>query len=136
MALLCWDESYSVRIKELDRQHRKIVEGINRLHDSLKLGGGKEETVLLLTELRTHMQEHFQTEEGYLKANDYADFSDHCEQHQFFLHRLNELEERLKKRRSVKSALTLVQQLNQQQVEHVREHDQSYTKRLVEKGVL
>ena len=42
MSLITWDESLSVNVAEIDRQHQKRVAMINELHDAMKSGKGKE----------------------------------------------------------------------------------------------
>jgi hemerythrin len=35
MAFITWNDSMSVRIAEIDKQHQCLIEHVNRLHDSI-----------------------------------------------------------------------------------------------------
>jgi len=42
MALMTWKADYSVNIKQIDDQHKKLIELINTLHDAMAKGHAKE----------------------------------------------------------------------------------------------
>lgn len=42
MALFVWSDKYSVNINEIDNQHKKLVDILSSLHDSMKAGKGSE----------------------------------------------------------------------------------------------
>ena len=81
MVLIEWSESYSVHIKEIDDQHKKLIEIINRLHDSMKAGKGKEAISGILSELIDYTGYHFRTEEDLFQQYGYPDFVKHKEEH-------------------------------------------------------
>ncbi len=41
IALINWNQSYSVQVKEIDIQHQRLVEMLNQLHELMKAGQGK-----------------------------------------------------------------------------------------------
>jgi hemerythrin len=43
MALLPWNQGFSVSIKKFDDQHKQLVNLINQLHGAMKVGKGREE---------------------------------------------------------------------------------------------
>ncbi|MFA3782378.1 bacteriohemerythrin [Melioribacteraceae bacterium 4301-Me] len=81
MAFIQWDEKYSVNVKTLDNQHKRLVELINTLHDSMKLGKGKELLSYVLDELVNYTVYHFQSEERLFEKYNYPDSLTHKFQH-------------------------------------------------------
>jgi len=41
MALVTWDQSYSVSVRRMDEQHQKLFALINALHDAMRQGKGQ-----------------------------------------------------------------------------------------------
>jgi hemerythrin-like metal-binding protein len=81
MALINWNETYSVKIKEIDTQHKKLVDLINLLHDSMKGGKGREQVEPILTELVNYTAYHFSFEEKLFGQHNYPDTKIHIRQH-------------------------------------------------------
>ena len=81
MALLTWNDSYSVKVKEIDKQHQKLVELINLLHDGMKSGKGKEVLGGILTELVNYTVYHFGYEEKLFEKYVYPETIIHKRQH-------------------------------------------------------
>ena len=42
MALITWDESYSVKVSMCDEDHKKLFSLLNTLHDAMKAGHGSQ----------------------------------------------------------------------------------------------
>ena len=42
MALINWNDSFSVNVAVIDQQHKKLVDMINDLNDAMKQGKGKD----------------------------------------------------------------------------------------------
>ena len=51
MSLIQWNNNYSVKIEKLDKQHKILIGIINKLHNSMKEGKGKEILSEVLKEL-------------------------------------------------------------------------------------
>jgi hemerythrin len=81
MALLTWNNSYSVKIKEFDEQHKKLVDMINHLHDSMKQGKGSDALGPILKSLAAYTQTHFASEERLMKQHGYPDYEAHKKEH-------------------------------------------------------
>lgn len=91
MARIVWDESFSVKVAEIDEQHRHWIEIINKLHDSImsKEVGGRL-TGRILAEMRDYASFHFTFEEDYLRQIAFPGLSKHRHEHQFFLKTIEE----------------------------------------------
>ena len=81
MALLNWSESYSVGIREIDSQHKKLIDLINSLHEGMKTGKGKELLGGILNELAAYTVYHFGFEEKLFAEFGYPETIIHKRQH-------------------------------------------------------
>ena len=81
MVFIEWVESYSVNIKEIDDQHKKLIGILNRAHDAMKAGKGKKAISTLLSELIDYTGYHFRTEEDLFQKYGYPDLIKHKEEH-------------------------------------------------------
>ncbi|MDI6729156.1 MAG: bacteriohemerythrin [Thermodesulfovibrionales bacterium] len=81
MALFVWSDKYSVNINEIDSQHKKLVDMLNSLHDSMKAGKGNEVLGKTLTELIQYVGTHFATEERLLSTHGYPELNVHKSEH-------------------------------------------------------
>ncbi|WP_298684569.1 bacteriohemerythrin [uncultured Methanomethylovorans sp.] len=87
MRLITWSEKYSMNIKEIDDQHKKLVEMINELHDTMKQAKSKETSLIVINELVAYTQYHFSTEEKYMKQFGYSDHVSHKKEHEKFVYK-------------------------------------------------
>ncbi len=90
MALIDWDDSFSVHVKEIDGEHRKIVEMINELHDAMHRKRGKEALTGILHGLIDYAATHFKTEEKYFAEFGYPDAKMHESEHAEFAGKIAE----------------------------------------------
>ena len=79
-----WDESFSVGVEVLDKQHKQIVEIINRLIDEPKEGFDSDEVAKILDDLTKFVHYHFQTEEQLLAEHGYPELKTQQEEHKEF----------------------------------------------------
>lgn len=92
MALFVWSDKYSVNIKEIDEQHKKLVDMLNELHDAMKSGKGKEIVGKTLTELIKYAGTHFANEERLMTAHGYPEYNAHKAEHTKFTLKVSELQ--------------------------------------------
>lgn len=85
MSLLKWKTEYSVGVQEIDNQHKKLVELINKLFDVMKQGRANAVLGQILNELSSYAFSHFKTKEKYFKLFDYVEAEKHREIHQTFV---------------------------------------------------
>lgn len=82
MTLLEWKTSYSVGVPQLDRQHKGLVDLINRLQTADHDGDVMPE---VFEALRAYVRDHFRTEEALLERAGYPDLAEHRREHQVFV---------------------------------------------------
>lgn len=80
LPLMSWDDSLHVS-EEIDRQHQKLLEILNRLHRSQVDGKGNDTLRDVLKELVTYTVEHFDYEEKMLEEAGYPQLPAHKESH-------------------------------------------------------
>lgn len=86
-----WSGEFEVGVELIDRQHRELIDRINRLMSGIREGRGREETSGLMRFLQEYVVEHFKAEEGFMLRNHYADYAEHKELHDTFIADLEEL---------------------------------------------
>ena len=90
MALIQWDDSLSVSVVEIDKQHQKLLALINDLHDAMKQGKGKDILAKIIGELCNYAGNHFATEEEYFDKFGYPAAASHKLEHINFVKKVSE----------------------------------------------
>ena len=91
-----WNETFSVKIAEIDDQHKKLFEigeNINQLlkdHDGID---SFDEIMDLIADLLSYTKYHFEEEEKLLVAHNYPELEAHVDEHNKFIDYLENLDE-------------------------------------------
>lgn len=85
MALVTWEDRYNVGVREIDEQHRHLVDILNQLHDAMREGRGKAVLGDIITETLSYTRTHFATEERLFDRHSYAKAADHRKEHEEFV---------------------------------------------------
>ncbi len=91
MLKLEWTPSMETGIDVVDRQHRELVEQVNRLVEAMRAGKGRKVVGEILSFLGRYAVEHFQTEEKIMEQGGYPDLDKHREVHEAFKKDFGEL---------------------------------------------
>lgn len=125
MQLFSWSEIYKTGIPEIDEQHKKLVSLANQLHYSIQRN--KEFDVIKKTvyEVVDYTQQHFSTEEEYIKKNNPDEFEHHHKQHQDLINRMTHV---LKSYSPSKPQMAqeLLDLLKFWVIQHIRKNDSRY----------
>jgi len=81
MDLIQWTDEYSVGVPELDKQHKALVDLINRLATE---GHRPRVIPVVLDELDRYAKDHFRVEEAFVRATRPQDLEEHQRQHRAF----------------------------------------------------
>ena len=85
MPRLEWNDSFSVKVPEIDEQHHRWIDLINKLHDAIMDKNiSHRMTDKILSEMIDYTGFHFAFEEDYMKKTNYPDLKKHHYQHEFF----------------------------------------------------
>lgn len=79
----------------IDEQHRELIEKINKLVGTIKVGGGKLESIKMLDYLMDYTDFHFKEEEQLQIEAEYPGLKEHIKKHEEFKKAVKELHEML-----------------------------------------
>jgi hemerythrin len=134
MGLIKWNEFYSVNIEEIDSQHKKLINLINRMYDAMKAGRGGEALSAVLTELVDYTVYHFETEERLFIQYGYAEYEAHKIIHDDLTRRARELKDQLDRGNNLITMDVMLFLSNWLNV-HILEVDKKYSPYLSSKGI-
>lgn len=86
-----WNESYSVGNTEMDNQHKKLIDIINKLFDSFREGNAESISSEILDEMIEYANFHLNSEEKLLYKYDYPEKEEHEKKHDEFRKKITEL---------------------------------------------
>ena len=89
MALIEWQDSYSVGIDEMDADHKRLIDIIKRIDEAEKSGRSVQ---WVLEELRNYAEYHFRAEEERMIAADYPGIDEQKQEHKAFVEWLASVE--------------------------------------------
>jgi hemerythrin len=95
MPLFTWNDSYSVSVKSMDDQHKKIFALINQLHDAMSAGKGKLAVGPVLNEMLDYTRTHFTAEEKVLEKLAYPGLPEQKKEHAIYIAKIVEMQKKL-----------------------------------------
>jgi hemerythrin len=122
---LVWKDEYSVNVKELDDQHKNLIEIINNLIEVINAATKEETIVNIITKIVKYKAVHFATEEKYFHQFNYEGTVEHETAHQLFNKKVQEIQAK-NKGNVVAFAYTLVDYLEDWLLDHLVTMDQKY----------
>lgn len=81
MALINWQDSYSVGVDLIDTDHKLLVSLINQLDDAMTEGGGRDTVGSVLNVLLEYTETHFGREELLMEKGAYPELAPHKREH-------------------------------------------------------
>lgn len=135
MALIDWSNDLSVNIKEIDQQHKKLVDLINTLHEAMRVGQGKTALEKILAELIVYTQTHFAYEESLMAKHGYATAAAHKKEHDDLAATVVDTQKQYASGQLVMS-VEVLQFLKQWLTKHIQVTDKAYTKHFNAKGIV
>lgn len=122
MAYIDWTPDYDLGIEEIDRQHRRLVEIVNRLHDAMEQGCPQGAMQGVVCDLVTYTEIHFRYEEQMMQYLDFPDRDSHFVEHRVLTAELRDFEAALASGRLCVS-VELMEFLRTWLLGHVRHSD-------------
>ncbi|CAH2032297.1 bacteriohemerythrin [Trichlorobacter ammonificans] len=134
MPLLLWGPMLEVGVREIDTQHRKLVDLANELADAVRAGKGKDVAGKILNELVSYTQSHFATEERLMDLHKYPDATNHKQLHKDLVKTVSDF-----KAKFIKGEATISEELmnflKDWLTKHIMNIDKAFARDLKAKGV-
>jgi hemerythrin len=130
MPLIQWNNKMSVGLEEIDTQHKKLVDIINKLHDALKTNSYEKELKTIFTELIDYTKYHFSTEEQILEKAEYKDLENHKIQHKKFVTKMLRMKDRCYQGKE-EISVELSSFLSSWMIGHILHSDKDYTETVI-----
>jgi hemerythrin-like metal-binding protein len=134
MAIFAWNESYSVRVREMDEQHQKLFEVINILAEAMRSGKGDAVVRETVEKLAVYTRTHFLQEEALMRKTGYPDLEAHRELHRKLMGDVEQYKKGLEEGRSA-SPVSLLNFVRQWLVQHIKQADRAYSEHVNAYGV-
>ena len=134
MALLNSDKNYSVKVTEIDEQHKTWIDLINYLHDAMKSGKGKEILGDILDEVMNYTAYHFGSEEKLFDKYKYPDAISHKKLHADFVNQFKKIKQDFDSG-SIVLSIDIMSRLKEWLTNHILKEDKQYSAYLNKNGV-
>ena len=144
MAFFEWNDSYSVGVVEIDRQHQRLIDFIDQLYEAMEQGHNRDTLTSTVDELRTmasvldelidYSVYHFSTEEEYMLEYAYPEYDEHKGLHGQFAERAKTFKRDFDNGEALLS-MEIMQFMRDWWKEHILGSDKKYGPFFNEKGL-
>jgi len=125
--LVTWsDKAFSVNVRAIDVQHKKLVGMINGLHKAMRQRASDRVMKQLVEELKNYTVDHFTTEEKLFDRIGYPQTPEHKKLHEEFVNQVLEFESALISGKA-KVTMDVMRFLKDWLVEHIQGEDRKYS---------
>ena len=135
MADFDWNDSYSVGIEEMDKQHKKLLRLIESIKWVVTNDRGTDFSIDILRELRAYTLFHFADEEELLLKYEYPGYSSQIAQHNFFIEKLTVYLKEIHDGKITQTLDDIYTFLMDWLLVHIMKQDKNYGEFLNKKGV-
>lgn len=131
---LTWSNQFSVGIKEIDDQHKKLISILNDLSEARRTEKGRKDIERILDELTQYTVYHFKAEEQYMERFNYKFKKEHKEEHDRFVAKVADFIEGYKEERFMLT-MAMMNFLMDWIKKHILGTDQNYITCFKENGL-
>lgn len=134
MSLITWDETYTVKVRSCDDDHKKLFALINDLHDAMKAGKGAQIIQKVIQDLGNYTKYHFTREEALLEKAEYPELASHRLQHKEFVNKIDQFHKECQKGMTGQS-IAVTSFLRDWLSKHIKQTDRQYSAHLNARGI-
>jgi hemerythrin-like metal-binding protein len=131
-AIFPWKDAYSVRIPQVDTQHKGLIGLINDLHAAMLEGRGKEALSRILDDLVAYTEKHFAFEESIMRQRGYSALAEHRQRHQKLTSQVYELRDKFCAGK-ITVTIEVMQFLKSWLADHILSADMAYAREFEKK---
>jgi hemerythrin len=95
MEKFSWNNSLSVGVSEIDKDHQQLINLLNELIQSIDDEKGNDEVEIVLEELLGYTSWHFRHEERLMQTYDFDGFLEHKNEHTALIEQASGLQDKL-----------------------------------------
>jgi len=125
VALITWTDDLAIGIIEVDEQHRRLVDLLNRAHEAMKRGGKPQFLKSIVDELVAYTIYHFAREEKLMEQAAYPELEEHRRKHQAMAAKVAEYRKEIEGGAPT-VAIRFMQFLRQWLTNHILQTDKRY----------
>ncbi len=128
MAIITWNQEYSVGVEELDKQHQRLISLINKLFALYtEKHFAQTDVEPIFKELMDYADEHFSTEEHYFSLYNYDKKDSHIAMHETYREKIDNLKKEYDAANSETTLYAINNFLNDWWIWHINNVDKEYT---------
>jgi len=135
MPIMEWNQTMSVGIESIDREHKQLVAMLNELYDGVQAGNGKETLARILDGLILYTRVHFSNEEGYFAKTGYAEAEPHKREHEKLVDQVHEVQKKFETEPTATLSLDAMVFLKNWLIDHIQGTDKKYAAHLIANGI-
>ena len=128
MPIAFWRDEYCTGDFLIDSQHQYLFQIINRLHDSMLQGHGRDVLNQTLNELVKYTIEHFHDEERIMRQNHYPRYAEHKQKHDELTQQVKALQIKQHQHKDQFLAVGVSHFLTEWLIHHIKGEDQQMIK--------
>lgn len=133
MALLAWTGAFSVGVKDIDDQHKILIDRANALNEAMKIGLGADVTGQVLGDLISYTETHFAFEEQLMDRYQFPLAPNHKLQHRELVKAVIAFKDKFEHRDAVAADMMVF--LRDWLTRHIMNSDKMFAKHLNKNGV-
>lgn len=121
-----WKDTYCVNIEVIDIQHKELFNILDKCYDLLLKSKDKDnydEVISILLNLKEYTIYHFETEEKFMKENNYSKFLSHKFAHDSFIEKINTFDPYSVDKDTTNSLKTILEFVSQWIKDHILDVD-------------
>ena len=135
MTAIQWTDELSVKIPSIDNQHKRLIQLINQLDESIEQGNANMVVNTTINELVRYTEAHFIYEEALFSIHGYSEAENHKKVHQNLFSKVEYFKKKIKEN-DPEVYSELLEFLNHWLYHHILKEDMGYSAHLVESGAV